>query len=81
MNVKEYARCLFYVMKGFGIPAGKAISALIGIYDVSIHDIAVRAGVTDQFVRRCLAGDRTSDKVDEAVKELLFGSGASVDLW
>lgn len=79
MDVKEQARCIFFFLRAIGIPEGKVLRGMFVFFDISIHDVALRASVSDQFVRKCLAGIRVSERVDEAVKELLFGSGASVD--
>jgi hypothetical protein len=80
MDVKEAALCLYHVMQAFGVRNGKSIRALLGIYNISVHDVAKRADVSPQFVGQWLAGRRSSEKVNEAVKEMLFGKGITVDL-
>jgi hypothetical protein len=80
MTVNESARQLFQIMRSYGFEDRSIIRCLFSLYKISVHDVALRAEVSDQFVRQFLAGRRSSEKVGEVMKEMLFGAESEIDL-
>lgn len=79
MTVKEKARPLFHFMRFLGFPDRDILRCVFSLFHVNVHDVALEAGVSDQFVRQFLAGKKSSEKVAEAVKVMLFGEGSGIE--
>lgn len=80
MTVNESARQLFQYMRSLGFADRDILRCIFSLFKVNIHDVALQAGVSEQFVRQFLAGKKSSEKVAAAVTEMLFGDGSGIDL-
>jgi hypothetical protein len=72
-SVKKDALCIFWVLRAFGIPKGKALRALFILRDVTVKEISHRGNTSAQFVGEYLRGAKSSGNLDRIVGELLFG--------
>ncbi len=79
MTVKDKARQLFHFMRSLSFGDREILRCIFSLFKVSVHDIALHAGVSEQFVRQFLAGKKSSEKVAEAVKVMLFGEGSGIE--
>lgn len=80
MTVKDKARQLFFFMRSLDFEDLAILRCIFSLFNISIHDVAIQAGVSEQFVRQFLAGKKASEKVAAAVTEMLFGDGSGIDL-
>ena len=80
MTVNEKARQLFHYMRSLGFGDRAILRCIFSLFRVNVHDVALQAGVSEQFVRQFLAGKKSSGKVKAVVTEMLFGEGSGIEL-